>query len=201
MSSTSASASPSSRRVRGGGRRAARIALASALLLAALGAAPARAKVFYTQQEALALAFPDADHVEPRNWVLTDEQARRIEELSRSQLDTRLVRIWRGMKDEAILGYAFIEVHTVRTQAEAFMVVLSSEGSVQTVRMLAFHEPLDYLPPDRWYAQFEHKTKDDPLRVGGDIHGIVGATLSARATTDGVHRALAIYQVLLASGR
>jgi hypothetical protein len=203
MNSTSASASPSSRRARGGGcgRRAARIALAPALLFAALGAPPARAKVFYTQQEALALAFPDADDVAPRNWVLTDEQARRIEELSRSQLDTRLVRIWRGMKGEAILGYVFIEVHTVRTQAEAFMVVLTPEGSVQTVRMLAFHEPLDYLPPDRWVAQFEHKTKDDPLRVGGDIHGIVGATLSARATTDGVRRALAIYQVLLAGER
>jgi len=200
MSSTSASASPSS--PRSAVRRAARGALAPALLVAALGAgAPAAAKVFYTQEEALALAFPDADRVEARNWVLTDEQAGRIEELSRAKLDSKLVRVWRGAKGGALLGWALIDVHTVRTQAEALMVVLTPEGSVRTVRMLAFHEPLDYLPPERWYEQFDAKTKDDPLRVGGDIHGIAGATLSSRATADGVRRALAIYQVLLAGGR
>ena len=197
MSSTSASASPSS--ARAAGRRA---ALAPALLVAALGAGmPAAAKVFYTQEEALALAFPDAERVEARNWVLTDEQAGRIEELSRAKLDSKLVRAWRGAKGDTILGWALIDVHTVRTQAEAFLVVLTPEGSVRTVRMLAFHEPLDYLPPERWYEQFDGKTRDDPLRVGGDIHGIAGATLSSRATADGVRRALAIYQVLLAGER
>src|SRR5262245_41732776 len=144
MSSTSASATPSSR-----ARRGAWSALAPvALLAAALGAAaPAGAKVFYSQQEALALAFPDAERIEPRNWVLTDEQAERIEALSRSKLDSRLVRAWRGSRGDAILGWALIDVRTVRTHAEAFMVVLSPEGRVRTVRMLAFHEPLDYLPP------------------------------------------------------
>ena len=200
MRSTSASATPSSQPARG--RRGARLALAPALALAALSpAAPARAKVFYTQQEALALAFPDAERVEPRSWMLTDEQAARIEALSRSKLDTKLVRVWRATKGEATQGFALIDVRTVRTQAEALMVVLTPEGSVRTVRMLAFHEPQDYLPPDRWYEQFASKTKDDPLRVGSDIHAIAGATLSARATAEGVRQALAIYQVLLAGER
>jgi len=186
MSSTSASAT-----------RSRALCVLAALALAA----PAGAKVFYTQQEALALAFPDAERVEARNWVLTDEQAGRIEALSRSKLDSKLVRAWRATRGDAILGWALIDVRTVRTHAEAIMVVLSPEGSVRTVRMLAFHEPLDYLPPDRWYGQFADKTKDDPLRVGSDVHGIAGATLSARATSDGVRRALAIHQVLLAGER
>ena len=40
-----------------------------------------------------------------------------------------------------------------------------------------------------------------PLRLGGDVHGIVGATLSARATTRGVRRALALYEVVVQNGR
>ena len=97
-------------------------------------------------------------------------------------------------------GYAFIDLHTVRTLPEAFLVVLSPEGVVRTLRVLAFHEPVDYLPSARWYAQFDHKALRDSLRVGGDIHGIVGATLSARATTRGVRRALAFYEVLVENG-
>jgi hypothetical protein len=77
------------------------------------------------------------------------------------------------------------------------MIVLTPGGEVRSVRILAFHEPLDYLPTDRWYDQFVGKTREDALRVGRDVHGVVGATLSARAAADGVRRMLAYWEVLL----
>ncbi len=168
------------------------------LLVAQTGAPTARAKVFHSQKEAIALAFPDAERIEDETFVLTAEQARQVEELARAPVETKLVRIWRGLRGEQIQGYALIDVHTVRTHPEAFLVVLSPQGSVRSVRVLAFHEPLDYLPAQRWYQQFDGKTLGDALRVGGDVHGIVGATLSAQATTQGVRRALALYRVLIA---
>ena len=172
----------------------------AALLCLLLLPVAAAAKVFHSQSEALALAFPDAERVESRTFVLDDAQTARIEALSRSPVDSRLVKIYTGVRDGAVLGYAVIDVHTVRTLPEAFMVVLTPEGAVRTLRMLAFHEPLDYLPTGRWYKQFESKTAAEPLRLGGDVHGVVGATLSARATTRGVRRALAFYQVLIRDG-
>jgi hypothetical protein len=167
-------------------------------MLAALAAgAPAAAKVFVSQSEALAAAFPDADRIEDETYVLTDAQAERIGAIAQAPLESKLVKIHRGVRGGEVLGYAVIDVHNVRTMPEAFMVVLTPEGSVRSVRVLAFHEPLDYLPTQRWYAQFEGKSLASALRIGGDIHGVVGATLSARATTRGVRRALAYYRVLI----
>lgn len=174
------------------------IALCAALLCSA---APVDAKVFHTREEALALAFPDADRVEDRTVVLDDEQAQRVQELSRGELNTRLVRIHTAHRGDEIVGYAFIDVHDVRTLPEALLVVLSPAGEVRSVRLLAFHEPQEYMPPERWYAQFAHKSMKDSLRLGGDVHGIVGATLSAQATALGVRRALAIYQVVVRGER
>jgi hypothetical protein len=161
----------------------------------------ARAEVFHSQKEAIALAFPDAERVELETHVLTDEQAKRVEELARAPLETRIVRVWRGIRGGEIQGYAMIDVHTVRTHPEAFLVVLSPEGSVRSLRVLAFHEPPEYLPAGRWYEQFTGRSLEDALRVGGDVHGIVGATLSAQATTRGVRRALALHRVLIAEDR
>lgn len=168
-------------------------------LLIGLSGAPvaAGAKVFYSRSEALELAFPGADRVESETFVLSDGQATRIEELSRTRLDSRLVQIYTGYHGDEVAGYAVIDVHNVRTLPEAFMVVLEPKGTVRSLRVLAFHEPLDYLPADRWYAQFDAKSLAEPLRVGGDVHGVVGATLSARATTRGVRRVLAYYRVLI----
>jgi Na+-translocating ferredoxin:NAD+ oxidoreductase RnfG subunit len=79
------------------------------------------------------------------------------------------------------------------------MTVLEPDGSVRSVRVLAFHEPEDYLPPSRWFAQFEAKRLDSNLRLRRGVHAISGATLSAQATTRSVRRALAIHEALVAA--
>jgi Na+-translocating ferredoxin:NAD+ oxidoreductase RnfG subunit len=167
----------------------------------AMPGAEAGAKVFYSRAEALELAFPEADRVEDETHVLAEDQVAKIESLAHSRLESRLVRVYTGFRSGQVIGYAFIDVHNVRTLPEAFLVVLTPEGEVSALRVLAFHEPLEYKPGDRWYAQFEEKSIEAPLRLGGDVHGIVGATLSARATTRGVRRALALYAVVVRGER
>jgi hypothetical protein len=191
MSSTSASGTSS--------RRAPRCLLVAALLLGVWPAAP-EAKVFYSRSEALELAFPDADAVEAKTYILRDEEVSRIEGLAGSRLESKLVKVYTGRRGGEVLGHAVIDIHNVRTLPEAFMVVLTPEGRVRSLRVLAFHEPLEYLPRGRWYGQFDAKTLEEPLRLGGDIHGVVGATLSAQATTRGVRRVLAFYEVLIQNG-
>ena len=66
--------------------------------------------------------------------------------------------------------------------------------------VLAFYEPLDYLPNERWLKQFDQVSLTPDLRVGGRIAGITGATLTARAMTESVRKVLSLYQVLIAKG-
>jgi hypothetical protein len=175
--------------------RAAAVALA--LLLAA---APAAAEVFLSQREALALAFPGAERIEKKSVVLDEAQVAVVERLSGAPLESKLVTLHQGYRGEQLLGYALIDVHTVRTLPEAFMVVLTPEGRVASLRMLAFYEPSEYKPPERFLAQFGARALEPELRLGGAIHGIAGSSLSARAVTTGVRRSLALFQVLVAGG-
>jgi hypothetical protein len=69
------------------------------------------AKVFHSKQEALALAFPDADKVDTRTFFLTEEQAQRIATLAMTPIESKLVTAYVGQKSGEVLGYAFIE-HT-----------------------------------------------------------------------------------------
>ena len=170
----------------------------AALICAAL---TAHARVFYAQSEALALAFPGADRIERRNAVLSRQQVARVEADSRAPLDSPLVTLHVGWLDGRVLGYAVIDIHTVRTLPEAIMTVLTPDGVVRSVRLLAFHEPEDYMPIARWYRQFEGRRLDPDLQLKRGIHAISGATLSARATTRSVRRALALYRVLVMESR
>jgi len=182
-------------------RRAIAVAVSGATavgLAIALATAPAaEAKVFASQKQALAEAFPDATRIERKTFVLTSDQVRRVEQASAVPVEAKVVVLHVARRDERVLGFAEVAVHTVRTQPEAMLIVLTPEGRVRSVRVIAFHEPIDYLPTDRWYAQFVGKGRGDRLTLGREIHGVVGATLSAQAATDAVRRVLAYWDVLL----
>jgi hypothetical protein len=168
-----------------------------ALLLMLAVATPAAAEVFLSQREALALAFPDADRIEKKSSVLSELQVQTVERLTGAKLESKLVTLHAGWRAEQLLGYALIDVHVVRTLPEAFLVVLSPDGRVVNLQLLAFYEPSEYKPSARFLAQFDARELGPELRLGGAIHGIAGSSLSARAVTTGVRRSLALYQVLV----
>jgi len=179
-----------------------RIGILTLVVTAVLGVVSAdvvSAKVFASQEQALAEAFPEASRIDRRTVILRKNDAAEIAAITHAEVQAKIVVLHTAYQADELIGYAHIDVHNVRTKPEALMIVLTPTGTVRSVRMLAFHEPLDYLPTDRWFAQFVGKSKRDGLRVGRDIHGVVGATLSAHAAVDGVRRMLAYWEVLLQS--
>lgn len=152
--------------------------------------------VFHSRSEIADLAFPDCDRVETRDVFLSPEQRERIERAAGSALDGALITIYEGYSGDRLVGYAMLDSHLVRTLPETLLVVLDASGAVAATYVMAFHEPPDYLPGDRWLGLFHERRLSDDLRVGRAIVGITGATLSARAVVGSVRRSLAIYEVL-----
>ena len=178
-----------------------RAALAAAAVLVICNATPSAGAVFHSRNEALALAFPNAERIERKTFALTEAQAAAVAAQSRGPLESRLVTFYVAVGSDGPTGYAVIDVHRVRSLNEALMVVLGKDGRVRSLRLLAFHEPPEYKTPERWLQQFEGRTTRDPLRVRGEIHGIAGATLSTRAVALAVRRSLALWEVLIAPAR
>jgi hypothetical protein len=156
------------------------------------------ARVFYSKDEALHAAFPEAESIEKETLFLTDEQAKQVEGLAKVKLDSKMITVHTGKRNQKVLGYAMIDIHIVRTQLEAVMIVLSPDGLVESTLILAFHEPLDYLPSARWLRQFSKRTLTPDLALNQAIAAISGSTLSAYGVTDSARRALAVYQVMIA---
>lgn len=174
-------------------------ALAAAAFIALLCGPPAgeaRASVYASKDEALAEAFPDA-RIEERSYVLTADQSAAIAERAKAPLERQIWTLYRAYRGNTLLGSAVIDVRNVRTLPEALLIVIAPDGSVRSLRVLAFHEPTEYQPSERWLAQMDGKRLGPELHLKRAIHTIAGATLSSQAVTRSVRTALALYQVLL----
>jgi hypothetical protein len=150
--------------------------------------------VYYSKQEALALAFGEGNIVETRELFLTDEQIAKIESMARAKLDSKMFTFYVGTREGKAQAYAAIETHNVRTKSETLLIVLDGEGQLARIHTLAFHEPPEYQPSDKWYAQWMHRPVTD-LEFGTNVQGVSGATLSSRAAVDSARRVLAVYAV------
>lgn len=173
---------------------AATILLLTSLLLAS----GAQATVFYARDQLAELAFPDADEVQALDFFVTEDQRADIEKRAAAPLTTPLLTVYAGKRHGRTLGYAILDTHVVRTLPATFLVVLDGNGRVIATHVMAFHEPLEYLPSQRWLGLLTNKKLENDFRVGRAITAITGSTLSTRAVVGGVRRALAIYEVLLA---
>lgn len=149
-----------------------------------------------TREEALSMSFPGATF-ESSIIFLTKEEEQEIAKQSGSPAPSAMVARYLARAGGKIVGRAYLDTHIVRTKKESLLVILDADGKVKRIETVAFLEPPEYIPPDRWYQQFQGQALDDGLRLGRDIHPVTGATLTARATTDAARRALATDQILL----
>ena len=165
-----------------------------------LASLPLQATVFYSKEEAFELAFGKGAEIQDIQVFLTDQQTSEIEQLAKTKLDSQLVTFFEGKKGNQILGYAIIESHTVRTQPETLLIVLSPTGDLVRSEILAFHEPPEYKPSQAWFATLIGKPVGD-LRQNQGVDGISGATLSVKASLEGIRKAIAVFKVAVLQGQ
>lgn len=167
----------------------------AASMVGMLGVALLAQPALPTREEVLAAVYPGAE-IEAERLFLTDDHVRRIEASAGAALPSPLVARYTARRGGRVVGRAYVDTHVVRTKQESLLIALGPDGRVRRVEVTAFFEPREYLAPERWMEQFDQKALTDDLAVQRAIRPIAGATLTARATTAAVRRALAIDRVM-----
>jgi Na+-transporting NADH:ubiquinone oxidoreductase subunit NqrC len=169
------------------------------LLLSAVAAGPA--KTFFTHEQALKNAFGEKVATSKKTHYWSKEQRARLADLAGVKKAADVYAYHSMHKAEAAKGKklnnntAWFDKRIVRTKGQEIMLVVDDKGVIQDLVVCAFDEPIKYKPSAKWYAQFKGKKLDDKLQLKQDIHGVSGATLTARSTTEAARELLAAAQI------
>lgn len=166
------------------------------LLATAARPAPAEEEGM-SEADALKLAFPDADAVEKKTFIITSALKESILKTLRAGEAERLYTCHIARKNGRVAGYAVIDDVLGKHRPITYMVVLDPDCSVRAVEILAYREPYGWeIKRDNWRAQFTGKSLTDKLKLDDGIVNISGATISCRNVTDAVHNVLSYMTVL-----
>ncbi len=151
-----------------------------------------QAKVIISPFDVMEATFTDKSTVVKKNVLLNKAKASAIENEAKSKLKTKIYRLYSASINDKVVGYGLLLTRKVRTKDVAVLYLFTPEKKIKSAEIIAFHEPIEYLPSQTWLSQFDDVSETKVLRVGKDITTITGATLSARAISDGSRLALAI---------
>lgn len=158
--------------------------------------ASATGPLYMTKDVALKLYFPNHS-IERKSEYLSTEQKHSIKQEGRAPWDHGVVTYYIAKNGSTIAGYVFFESVTVRTKTATYMVVVNPNCTIRGIEILAFYEPEDYKPSERWLGQFHDRNLSSDLTLKSGIKNIVGATLSAQALSEGARKYLAFCKVIL----
>ena len=138
----------------------------------------------------------NAKSVDTRNIILNDTQVTELTKLSMQKINTKLHRIYLAKNGEKTVGYGVLMNQKVRTKSAIALYLITLDNKIKSIEVVAFNEPLEYLPSATWLNVFDNKSAANTLKLNQDIPTTTGATLSARAITDGARAALALLEIV-----
>lgn len=134
--------------------------------------------------------------VETQNIILNDTQLQQLIKMAQQPIDSKIYRLYVAKNGDKPVGYGVLMNKKVRTKTAVALYLIGTDGKIKSIEIVAFNEPLEYLPTATWLNVFDNKNATNTLKLNQDIPTTTGATLSARAITDGARVALAFLDII-----
>ncbi|WP_457640102.1 FMN-binding protein [Persephonella sp.] len=147
-------------------------------------------------EEALKNSFPQYSF-EKKNFLLPKGIKEKVEKASKSKLRSSIFTVYLLKKDSRTEGYALLHSHKVRTRNETVLITMDKNCRIKDIEVIAFYEPPEYIPPDRWFKIFTDKSPENPPVLKKNIPNVTGATLSSIAVTKASRQAVHICELFL----
>lgn len=150
--------------------------------------------VYLQPDEALRINFPGAVIVSEQKNLLPEAKLKVEKQLGKKLKKDKWTFQVASLGGK-IFGYALMDIEIGKTEPITFMTSLSPEGRVKSVEILVYREAYgSEVHQKPFLDQFRGKKSSDTIKLGKEITNITGATLSARAVTVGVRRALLLWE-------
>ena len=167
------------------------------LYLFILAALPLSAKMLISPVDAMVQSYGINSKISEENILLTAIQAQEIEKSAHAKLESKIFKVFKAAQDGKTLGYGILISKKIRSKNGVVLYLISNKSVLKGIEVIAFNEPLEYVPSKTWTSQFENVKTDAPLTLAKNIPTITGATLSAKSFVDGSRIAFAFYNEAL----
>lgn len=152
--------------------------------------------IFFSEESSRRELFPAYERAEHDTLRIDDSTAARAKVLMKGPIAEKQAVFERVLSKQGIAGYIYRAREMGKVEPMDFAVSLDGEGRILRVVLTAYRESIGgEVKSKRFMGQFKGKHSGSSLQLNRDIDGITGATLSSRAITIGVRKAVCFWKL------
>lgn len=154
----------------------------------------AHAEIYLTEEQAVKAIYPNPSSAFVRKkLVLTDEQKKKIEDLSKETVRNKDLVIWVNQQKDVIFIDQVLGKHEFITYAGG----IDHDGKIKSLEIMEYRETYgQQVREEKWRKQFFGKDSKAELKLNQDIVNLSGATLSSSHIAGGMRRLLHTYEAI-----
>ncbi|MEK6558651.1 MAG: FMN-binding protein, partial [Planctomycetota bacterium] len=150
-------------------------------------------QAYLTEEQALALVFPECDEIAIDEFLMNAEEKLNLEKLLGRRLYEDGFKVYIGKNKGTIQGYAIITEEIGKFHPFTFVVGVKPNGKISNIAVLVYRESRGgEIVRKRFLYQFIGKSFKDPIRINKDVINVTGATMSVQCMCAGVRKVLAV---------
>ena len=101
---------------------------------------------------------------------------------------------WTISQNDTTIAYAFIDNVKGKSMPITFMVILDKNGSIINTSIIKYREAYGgEVSSERWLAQFVNRNNNSSYKIGKNIDGITGATISVNSLSKGIQKIVLLF--------
>ncbi len=149
-------------------------------------------------EEILQAQFGKDINISYEKYNIDENLKRRIENQCSQKFFDDNIYLWRINSNDSLLAIALMDNVYGKTLPITFLVIFDLDGSIQSTHIIKYRE--DHggaVSSESWNKQFMEKDGKSKFKVGDDIHGISGATISVSSVTKGIQKLTLLFEEIM----
>ena len=131
-------------------------------------------------------------------YFIPDTIRRNIENKCEQSFFDDNIYLWIVESEDSIISYALMDNVYGKSLPITFLVIYKLDGSIHSSHIIKYRE--DHggaVASEKWNQQFTGKNESSGFKLGEDIHGISGATISVRSVSLGIQKLTLLYKEII----
>ena len=138
--------------------------------------------------------FPESISIEHSMYEIPKESINKIQNTTKQKFFRPELNLWTILSKDSTSYYAILDNVKGKSMPITFMVILDKNGSIINTSIIKYREAYGgEVGNERWLAQFVNRNNNSSYRVGKNIDGITGATISVNSLSKGIQKIVLLF--------
>jgi Na+-translocating ferredoxin:NAD+ oxidoreductase RnfG subunit len=141
--------------------------------------------------------FEDSISINMHNLILDSELKALVQNRVKQRFYRDELYYWAIIQEDSTIAYALMDNVLGKSMPITFLVILNNEGSILATKVIKYREAYGgEVGHKNWLAQFAHFSDSSDFKVGQNIDGISGATISVNSLTKGIQKMAILFPLI-----